>query len=373
MPWFVLFLCSLASATPTDAATSNQIETWLDRVVVLITGPAWCSGVVIDQDHVLTAYHCVATGQRTKVRSRAGREWIGRTVAADPREDLALVKVDGLAGAIEPLALTDTPLQRGQRVYGLGHPFGPAAEQAEPLEGLLLWSVTEGIVSGVGPRLVQTDAALNPGNSGGPVVDNQGRIIGITSRKLGGDNVAFLASPEVIGAFLDGRPKPALLGGTLALGLSYLGGGVVVDGRQELVAQSLLLAGDLVLRERLVLHLGLGLSTGARLLSLERGGAVFPSSEAALLLRQRFGRGVYSTTVDVGGGVAALGGYTTTFDTQSGTFATVPTPGLLGPTVTARVGVAGIGLRAVGLLDDPERPLMLVGLDLDIPGVIKTF
>ena len=376
MLWLALLLSSLASASPTvttDAASPAQIESWLDRVVVLITGPAWCSGVVIDEDHILTAYHCVANGRRSLVRSRAGAEWTGRTVAADPSEDLALVRVEGLSGALEPLALVDEPLQRGQRVYGLGHPFGPAAEQAEPLEGLLLWSVTEGIVSGVGPRLVQTDAALNPGNSGGPVVDNAGRIVGITSRKLGGDNVAFLASPAVVEAFLANQPRVSLLGGTLGVGLSYLGGSVLLDERQELVAQSLLLTGDLVVRERLVAHLGVGLSTGARLLSLERGAAAFPSAEAALLLRQRIGRGTFSTTVDIGGGVAALGGYTTRFDTETGTFATLPTAGIVGPTATARLGLAGIGLRAVALLDDPTRPLVLVGLDLDVPGVIKTF
>ncbi len=376
MFWLVLLFCSLASASPTaptDAASPSQLESWLDRVVVLVTGPAWCSGVVIDSDHVLTAYHCVATGERSRVRGRAGQEWLGRTVAADPGEDLALVRVEGLKGALEPLVMVEEPLQRGQRVYGLGHPFGPAAEQAEPLEGLLLWSVTEGIVSGVGPRLVQTDAALNPGNSGGPVVDNEGRIVGITSRKLAGDNVAFLASPAVVNAFLAERPRMPLLGGTLGFGLSYLGGSVIVDHRQELVAQSLMLTGDVVLRERLVAHLGVGLSTGARLLSFERGAAAFPSAEAALLLRQRIGRGVYSTTVDVGGGVAVLGGYTTRFDAEAGTFATLPTAGLLGPTVTARLGVAGIGLRAVALMDDPARPLVLVGLDLDVPGVLKTF
>lgn len=376
MLWLVLLTASLAFASPTDptaSASPEAIESWLDRVVILVTGPAWCSGVVIDEEHILTAYHCVATGRRPQVRTRDGKTLVGDTVAARPREDLALIQVDGLKGAIPPLPLVTEPLQRGQRVYGLGHPFGPAAEQSPALEGLLLWTVTEGILSAIGPRLVQTDAALNPGNSGGPVVDNQGRIVGITSRKLGGDNVAFLASPQVIAALLEERPKPQVLGGTAALGLSYLGGSILLDDRDELVAQSLMLTGDLVLRERLVLHVGAGLSTGARLLSLERGAAVFPSTEGELRLRQRFGRGVWSTTLDVGGGVAVLGGYATEFDADEGVFRPIPAGGLLGPTASVRIGLGGVGLRAVALLDDPSRPLLLIGIDLDAPGVIATF
>ena len=249
-------------------ATPDDIDRWSDSVVILITGPAWCSGVWIDDRTIATAYHCVANGRKTLVRTRDDQEALGRMVAARPKEDLALVEVDGLEG-MTPLPIHPDRPRPGERVYGLGHPFGPAAEQAEALEGTLLWSVTEGIVSAVGPRLVQTDAALNPGNSGGPVLDLDGRVVGITSRKLDADNIAFLASADVLRALVEERPEPFPLGGTVAFGLSYLGGSVLLtgdfEGRERDVGQALELTSRVVLRERLVVSGGLGISGGSRL------------------------------------------------------------------------------------------------------------
>jgi hypothetical protein len=357
-------------------ASPDQIEAWLDSVVILVTGPAWCSGVVIGPDTIATAYHCVATGLRTKVRTRDGQEAVGRMVAARPREDLALVHVEGLEG-LRPLAVHPDRPRRGVRVYGLGHPFGPAAEQSEALEGTLLWSVTEGIVSAAGPRLIQTDAALNPGNSGGPVVDLSGRIVGITSRKLDADNVAFLASAEVLRALLDERPKPFPLGGTVGFGLSYLGGSTLLagdfDGREADVGQALELTASVVLRERLRLSGGIGISGGSRLSAAVDGRAYAPAAEVTAALRQRFGRGTWSTTLDVGGGAMTIWGYTATFDAETGTFLIPPATPISGPTASARLGMAGVGLRGVALFDQPGDPTWLVGIDLEVPGVIKTF
>ena len=87
---------------------------------------------------------------------------------------------------------------------------------------MLQWSVSAGIVSNVGPRLIQTDAALNPGNSGGPAVDSEGRVIGIVSRKLSGDNVAFLSSVDNLHKLIQEPSKPALLGGQFSIRLFFL-------------------------------------------------------------------------------------------------------------------------------------------------------
>lgn len=370
-----------APAASADAAVQpaspDAIESWLDSVVVLVTGPAWCSGVVLDDTTIATAYHCVATGMRTRVRTRSGAEYMGRMVAADPDEDLALVRVEELDGALPALPIRADPVRRGVRVYGLGHPFGPAAQANEAYEGLLLWSVTEGIVSAAGPRLIQTDAALNPGNSGGPVVDAQGRIVGITSRKLQADNIAFLSSAAMLAELVADPERPSPLGGTVSVGFSYLSGAAAVsgdfDGREAAVAQSLLLTGAVAIRERLVLSGGVGFSSGARFRALERGRAFYPSSEATLALRQRIGRGVWSTAIDVGGGYTVLPGVETDFDPETGRFLARAIAPLGGPTASVRVGVQGVGLRVVALLDDVEDPLWMVGLDLEPFGVLKTF
>ncbi len=357
-----------AVAAPGDASPA-QLERWLDSVVLLVNGPAFCSGVVVGEDGlVATAYHCVSSGLRTRVRTRDGREGIARVVATAPREDLALIRAPELAGAVPPLPVReDTPL-RGERVYGMGHPYAPAADRSAAMEGMLLWSVTEGIVSAVGPRLIQTDAALNPGNSGGPVVDARGRIVGITSRKLSGDNIAFLASAAVLRELLDHPRRSRFLGGEFFSGLSLIGG----DDAEA--AQSIEVIGQAIVRDRVILGLAMGVPLQARMVAMERGRAWYPSYELTVSLRQRFGRGVYSTTLDAIGGVAGIAGLSSSFDAADGTWLILPDLGApFVPAVGGRLGMGGGAIRLVALLDDPASPTWLLGVDLDLPGVVGTF
>lgn len=367
------------------AADPDAVDTWLDSVVLLVTGNAFCSGVVIDEaGTVATAYHCVASGLRTQVTVRPDPDaaddaepvrGVGRTVAAAPKDDLALVLVPELAGKVPPMTIREDRPRPGEAAFGLGHPFAPAADQTEAMEGMLLWSVTEGIVSAVGPKLIQTDAALNPGNSGGPVVDEDGRIIGITSRKLQADNIAFAASSESLLALRDDPTAPRLLGGDFALGLSWLGGSLIYgyESRSFAVDSALELLGRLSLRDRVVLTVGAGISSAGRQRALEQGAAFAPALEGSAALRQRFGRGQWSTTLEVGGGAWVVDGLTSEFDAAQGTWTVFSAPPLVGPGLVARVGLGGLGLRTVVVLDDPENPLWLLGLDLEVPGVIATF
>ena len=98
-----------------------------------------------------------------------------------------------------------------------------------------------------------------------------------------------------------------------------------------------------------------------------------PALEGSLALRQRFGRGEWSTTLDVGGGYWVVGGLRSEFDADRGTWTVYAMPPISGPGVTARLGLQGLGLRVVGVLDRPESPLLLLGLDLDVPGILATF
>ncbi len=381
---------SSAEVEPHEPVGAEVIETWLDSVVLLLTGNAWCSGVVIDdQGTVATAYHCVANGLRPTVRLRPPTSggavteddeghpteviYVGRTIAAAAREDLALVSVPELAGKVRPMPIRQTPVRRGDRVYGIGNPFAPAADTEGAFEGMLLWSVTEGIISAVGPRLIQTDAALNPGNSGGPVVDNQGRIVGIASRKLSADNIAFLASADVLLELVEEPKKPKLLGGQWYVGLSYW---LPYDPHIAYTAQ---INGGLVLRDRLVLGLGWNSSAGARQTALERGSVSFPSYEALGALRVRLGRGRGSTTLDAGGGVVVMDGYQTTFISETGTWIVASELPEIVPYVSGRVGNGGFALRLMGLFrerqvgTDTVPVSVIMALDLDIPGVFATF
>jgi serine protease Do len=136
------------------------------------------SGVIIDpRGYILTNNHVVAGSQEILVHLYNGREVRGRVVGTDPRFDVALIYVR--APGLRAATLGDsTRLQVGQWAIAIGSPYG------------LEQTMTVGIVSATGRRglgkgnmgdFIQTDASINPGNSGGPLLDINGRVIGINS------------------------------------------------------------------------------------------------------------------------------------------------------------------------------------------------
>jgi S1-C subfamily serine protease len=159
-------------------------------------GTATGSGFVIDSDgHLLTNNHVVenATGIEVKLGS-SDQSYPAKVVGADPATDVALLKVDAPADNLRPLALGDSSkLEVGDPVVAIGNPFG------------LDRTVTSGIVSALQRQIqapngfsiahvIQTDAAINPGNSGGPLIDAEGRVVGINSQIEtggGGGNVGI--------------------------------------------------------------------------------------------------------------------------------------------------------------------------------------
>jgi len=140
------------------------------------------SGFVLDtQGHIVTNNHVVEGADRILVHFVDDTAVEASLVGADPDNDLAVIRVDVPANLLKPVELGDSAALRvGQRAIAVGNPFG--FEQ----------TMTTGIISALGrvvlqdsgfslPKLIQTDAAINPGNSGGPLLDSQGRVIGVTT------------------------------------------------------------------------------------------------------------------------------------------------------------------------------------------------
>jgi putative serine protease PepD len=172
------------------------------------------SGFLIDDEgHVLTNQHVVDNAQSVTVRFPDGDEIDARVVGADASSDVAVLELETVPSGVTPLELgASESLEIGDLVVAIGSPFG--------LEG----TVTSGIVSALHRELtapdgftidgaIQTDAAINPGNSGGPLLDGQGRVIGINSQiasSSGGNEGIGYAVPietakEVADALIAGR------------------------------------------------------------------------------------------------------------------------------------------------------------------------
>lgn len=151
--------------------------------------PGEGSGFVYDEEgHIVTNNHVVEGAEEIDVTFSDGTIVEAEVIGTDPDSDLAVLKVDLPPEGLQAIELGDSDrLEVGQRVIAIGNPFG--------LKG----TMTTGIISALGrtlplgristtiggrfsiPELIQTDAAINPGNSGGPLLDSQGRIIGVNT------------------------------------------------------------------------------------------------------------------------------------------------------------------------------------------------
>jgi len=192
------------NSTNTNSMSLPDLFTKVEKSVVQVTeqdnsnelGSRLGSGFVYDKDgHVITNYHVVVPGSNNndelQVSFLDGNVYSAELVGFDQFADLAVIKVKNITSdKLTPLPLANsTNLRIGETVVAIGNPFG------------LSGSMTVGIVSGLGrllpsnengenlgstssfsiPNIIQTDAAINPGNSGGPLIDTQGRAIGINT------------------------------------------------------------------------------------------------------------------------------------------------------------------------------------------------
>ncbi|RAW02694.1 trypsin-like peptidase domain-containing protein [Pseudochryseolinea flava] len=137
-----------------------------------------------DKKIFVTNYHVVGQFKNVSLQDPTGSRHLAQVILANPYEDIAFLKVEQ-DFEVPSLNLQMNPVARGEQVYVAGFPFG------------MPFTVTEGIVSAPsqlmnGKNYVQTDAAVNPGNSGGPVFNQHGDVIGITTSKFtSADNMGF--------------------------------------------------------------------------------------------------------------------------------------------------------------------------------------
>ncbi len=158
---------------------SDIVAQAVKSVVTVRTDRSLGSGFVIDsRGYIVTNYHVIAGARQLAVATHDRRLLAASLVGADSFRDLALLKIDASYPAL-PLGDSDK-LKVGNKVVAIGNPLG------------LSFTVTEGIVSGLdreGPNgldeYIQTDVSLNPGNSGGPLIDTAGNAIGVNNFKVG--------------------------------------------------------------------------------------------------------------------------------------------------------------------------------------------
>ncbi|MFD1562286.1 S1C family serine protease [Haloarchaeobius amylolyticus] len=179
-------------------------------VLVTVTGPrgggGLGSGFVIDDQHVVTNDHVVSNATDDGVELQFNtEEWrTASIVGTDPYSDLAVLRVENMPDAASELSIVDREPAIGQEVLALGNPLGLDA------------SISQGIVSGVDrvlpspsgfsiPAAIQTDAPVNPGNSGGPLVSLEGEVFGVVFAGAG-QAIGFAISPR-----LANRVVPALI------------------------------------------------------------------------------------------------------------------------------------------------------------------
>jgi len=168
-------------------------------VVTLRAGRGSGSGSIIDaQGLVLTNAHVVQNARNGRVVAvtAAGKRYQGQTIAVDRRNDLALVKLQTRDRLPTIAIASSSNIRVGQEVYAIGSPFG--------LSGTL----TTGILSRIAPNGdLQTDAAINQGNSGGPLLNSRGELIGVNKAILspggrGNIGIGFATSADAVKTFI---------------------------------------------------------------------------------------------------------------------------------------------------------------------------
>jgi len=172
---------------------SGIIENAIKSVVTIRTDISQGSGFIINEEgYIVTNYHIIEEARAAGIYTYEEEVYAVKSIGDNILMDISLLKIDG---NFENLELGDSDkVNIGEKVIAVGNPLG------------LQFSVSEGIVSGIHrpgineiKAYIQTDAALNPGNSGGPLINKKGKVIGINNFKIGGsENLGFALESNYI-------------------------------------------------------------------------------------------------------------------------------------------------------------------------------
>jgi len=162
-------------------STSRQVQDFWTRNVFSVPRGAGSGFIWDDAGHVVTNFHVIQGASEATIRLADGRDYEAALVGVSPAHDIAVLRIGVDFKRPPPVPVgTSADLKVGQKVFAIGNPFG------------LDWTLTTGIVSALDrslpsdsgqtiEHLIQTDAAINPGSSGGPLLDSAGRLIGINT------------------------------------------------------------------------------------------------------------------------------------------------------------------------------------------------
>lgn len=146
------------------------------------------SGFVWDTDgHIVTNSHVVDGATKVRVIFADGVSVEADVLGTDPGSDLAVIKVDASASELVPVQLGDSDMLKvGQMAVAIGNPFGLENTMTSGIVSALGRTISSGTSAFSIPKVIQTDAPINPGNSGGPLLDREGRVIGINTQIVSG-------------------------------------------------------------------------------------------------------------------------------------------------------------------------------------------
>jgi serine protease Do len=216
------------SQTVSDGLAELTARVRRSTVAVSSRPGGWAAGVIWQPDGLIVTNSHVMQEDVAEVEARDGRRWRGRLVRRDEEHDLAALRIDADGLDAVPIGESDQ-LRVGQLVAAVGHPWGQR------------WTVTAGIVMST-PRAalesslpleesIRADLRLAPGNSGGPLVDAHGHVVGVNSMVAGGIAVAVPSS--AVCRFLSEQVEAGFLGvagRVVDLRPASFGGGPLQEG-----------------------------------------------------------------------------------------------------------------------------------------------
>ncbi len=173
----------------------NELNSNIANAVFKINTSSGSGSGFYNKEHniIITNYHVIAGNRTVALEDQNKDRYLANVVYNNPETDIAFLKPSEKLIAPAAIPITaDTTLNVRDKVFVAGFPFG------------LPFTITEGIVSSTkqlmdGKNFIQTDAAVNPGNSGGPVVNQKGELVGVTTAKFtNADNVGFAIPKEVV-------------------------------------------------------------------------------------------------------------------------------------------------------------------------------